>query len=711
MDIFTPHLAAIKDPEINLQQKKNFPIIKGAILNSIRNYNATTHSDSFTHFNVPPPSPTTFVSRRIIVTAYLAFRIVIPTAQVLPNNATRNAAIPPTSGICAYPILSSTRTLELVINGQSIMINSEEICKPLTYYNPHVEYQDNTTAPKYPDLISDPRIAGLVNEVYGGGVAGVLPNSMLNSLVVRERGQFRPVNISQPFADGNNNTVTDVVFEITEELMIPPLLFQCAMGEGFIGIQKFDINITWNPSFGNLIQSYTDNNTANQISFQNISWTTLPGGEALPYPIVTFDYKTPPMNIQIPPYIQYPYHEWRNYITSTAAAPGNYLNPVAAGAALADVNGTLPATISSTSQNIQLNCIPRYLYVWVRPNLSGRTRNAGNWGANANDSTVTAQHKLCSFGAINRISVNWNNETSLLDTAQTKDLYEVSRKNGYGYSYSSWAGLPIISSVDTDTVPTGGADQYMLRGNGSILCLEFGKDICLKEYEAPGLIGTYNLQLTVDWYNPTSLNWDDAELNLVTCMPGIFTIYNNSASKRIGVVDVQDVMNVMPKEGITWESVHDMNLMGGLRFKSLLNKSKKFAKHLGRSLRPEVAKRLPASFMPAYDLITRRQKPGPKRRARKAARKAAKAAPAQPGATEGSGAMVAGRRRRKPVKRRRGRKPGPKKGRKKKKLKRGRGAYVGGAKLKRDLALARKLKRRGGKLVNKRELANLIKNL
>jgi hypothetical protein len=86
---------------------------------------------------------------------------------------------------------------------------------------------------------------------------------------------------------------------------------------------------------------------------------------------------------------------------------------------------------------------------------------------------------------------------------------------------------------------------------GSLLCLEFGRDIQLTEdYLAPGSLGQFHLLVTLSVYNNESIPWDanQWELFIVPMNSGIYAIERGVANLYTGLLTKADVLDASEKQ-------------------------------------------------------------------------------------------------------------------------------------------------------------------
>jgi hypothetical protein len=117
--------------------------------------------------------------------------------------------------------------------------------------------------------------------------------------------------------------------------------------------------------------------------------------------------------------------------------------------------GAVPTVQTYTTSSLQLNQIPDKLIVMLRnPTVA--------WG------------QPDAFMCIQGVSINFNNQSGILASATQQDLYRYSVEAGSNQSFQEFAGFANVP----DNVAGCGKRIAM---SGSVLMLEFGKDIQLTE--------------------------------------------------------------------------------------------------------------------------------------------------------------------------------------------------------------------------------------
>ena len=549
MDIFKPELISVIDPIIDTSKKAPFAILKGGSDVSERAYNANSWSTSSVQFSVPPPNPGTYVSRKMQL--YLDFTVNLSVQVANGVQGTNGMIQEYNDALRSFPINSMIRALEVTINGCSLNLPVNEVFKPMLYYHYDQEQlfeRAGSLTPALRDQLADYRIDANAPAPQSAHINPLSPILDGNRKGGFGRASFPATLIGNNNIDTSNDAVVVVGYraKCTEPLFLSPLLFGGEDDDGFLNVQSLDINITWDTNPARLWShnpgAAAANNANNIVTINAINWILNDR------PQMFFRYVTPPLNQPIPRSIQYNYSELTIYKTQFAPTAPDM--------------GQYPYSFNAISSNIQVQAIPRKLYVFVR-------RAASVLNASA---AVTATTPDC-YGAINNINVYWNNRNSLLASATQQQLYEMSRKNGAQLSWQSFSGL----AQPSNWFAAAPRENF---GIGSIICIEFGTDIGLDPDEAPGLIGTYSLQVqcTGTWVNHNYSNAavaqaqapGDLELCIITQVPGIFTIYDNAASKRKGVVSKSEILNAKKSGQMSYDKSNEDSLTGGLKFKKAL---------------------------------------------------------------------------------------------------------------------------------------------
>lgn len=511
------------DPELDFNNENFYSVLKGSVRTSWKPIISTSYSNSSATFSAPPPSPDVCVSRKV--------RLVQPVTINFIGNAPVDQALLQSQYDAprAYPLSSNMNSLQLDLNNTSFSINmSDTIQALLRYHNPE-QLKDGEMSTTPSTLDKSQQYADLANSIHNP--LGSVIDTALGGL--DGRGAFPLVSITNNISTGIlNDTTAQVVYNFCEDLFLSPLMFGTCMQEnGFIGLQTFQLIINWASD----LSRFWCHDDSGGTTLTSVAVT-------LGQPVLLFEYKTPNPIDRIPQFRSYPYYEIQRYPTDANSA-------ISAGS----------ATILSSS-NIQLNSIPRMMYIYARK------RNS--------DLTFTDTD---TFLSIEKISINWANNSGLLSNATKFDLFEMSQKNGCNLNWRDWSaeGSPYNS----------GQTVTQINGVGSVLAVEFGTDIGLGSDEAPGMNGTYQLQMEVTVTNRSSASITPT-LYVVISNEGTFTIQNNSAYSQIGVISKQDVLSAQEQSGINYNELKYM--AGAAFFKNFGRKMKNTLRKLASYAKPAI---------------------------------------------------------------------------------------------------------------------------
>lgn len=404
----------------------------------------------------------------------------------------------------AYPLSQVINTLQMTINDDTLTL------APFNQYWPALLWYHNRMCQRREDYSMTPSMLDQsqnYSDIFGGirsPLQGYRAGAPEND---EPRAGFSGMTITN-----GNNTAT-VVMTITEPIFLSPLYFGSGNSSGLIGIE----NMAFTATLGNLQRLWShDGVNGNSVTALTV---------AINSASLLFNYITPDTVSHIPRQLSYPYFNLVSYPTkgSLNVAPGG--------------------AFSQTMQNIQLASIPRRIYIFAR--MDDSLLQANNTGFLLSDS-------YCAFANSNPISLTWNNN-QFLSQASVQDLYQMSVRNGVQMSWNQWnAQAPNGVNPNPNAVTTG---------VGSILCVDFGTDIGLSPLEAPGVLGQYQLQFTVNMINTNPTQTFIPTLYCVVVSEGAFNVINGSCNHKIGVLTHSDVLNSRLAPSITMNDLH--NVYGG----------------------------------------------------------------------------------------------------------------------------------------------------
>lgn len=510
-------LAVVKiaDPRTAIH-KKAYGIFEGGSEVTPQFIATTNISNTAITFNIKVPSIQTFVNKKTYV--QLPIRVTLNSSAPNLNNLLRAGYDAPR----AFPINGSMVNLTSSFNGSQVSMDNGDIIHALLRYNTDEYLKDHelSSTPSYLDysqVYGD--LAGTVRSPLGPYADGQADKTAA-------RGAFNFKIVS--------NTPSQAVIDMIciEPLMLNPWSWSKGIGStGFIGLQNIDVTM----------QFYT--NAAFRMWSHDASGASAPGvidSGSVQFnnfsPAFSFDdasvkllveYITP-SNLQIiPPITQYPYFRVQRF-------PQDNNNIIAPG---------FPFTIPS--QNIVMSTVPKRIYIYAR---------------NSNQTLFSSPTYTDTYATIKSISCNISNRSGILSQASQQQLYKMSVENGCSMTFDQWAGNRLYSAnTFASTIGTV----------GSVLCLEFGKDIPLASNIAPGMIQNTNMTFTVNFVNNSSINMTPT-LYIITVEEGVMNIVHQQAAFEIGVISPEDVLNAKEHNSpyVDYDDVYDIsggNFLSGLR--------------------------------------------------------------------------------------------------------------------------------------------------
>ena len=479
-------------PVLDIDKKPEYAIIHGGNYVQYKQYQSTSYSNNSFQFSCPPPSEKILTDRKVLlrVPATITVTGAAGTSGVVWN--------PEYDALRSYPLSTNMQTVQATINNSTATIQMSDVIQPLLrYHNPEamreVEYSltpaELDHSQNYEDvLLSNRSPLGLYTDADD----------------TTHRGAF-PYTITS-----NNATTAEIDVILSEYIYLSPFYFGFGDAKGFYGVRTMDFNFTWNANLNRFI-SHANNAVSATISNVSVLFCQ---------PSLLFQYVTPPLTMPRPVSISYPYYVVNRFPTGpTTIASG--------------------VSVNVPSNNIQLNSIPRRMYIFARQQNSDQQTYLSGGGPNSTDT----------FAEIQQISIQFENYSGLLASASEQDLYNISKTNGLNMSWLDWTGgsthIPSISGLAGTC--------------GSVLCICPGKDIGLPDNLSSGVVGQFMFQYNIQLRNPNvgdfarSINY---MLYLITVDEGIWTIENGqSIAQGQGVISQMDVLNAKSKPWVSYDDV------------------------------------------------------------------------------------------------------------------------------------------------------------
>lgn len=196
--------------------------------------------------------------------------------------------------------------------------------------------------------------------------------------------------------------------------------------------------------------------------------------------VITARWVTPPYQLSVSDPQLYPYEDYQSILIN-------------------DTNKLVNAGDSGsyTTRPTTFQYVPSKMLIFVRQRQGDRTYNSAD-----------------AYFRIDNITINFNNKSGILSNASSEDLYLLSVRNG----------LKMTSWMDWS------------EHGGSVLMVDFARDIPMKEGVSVDMLGNYSFYFTINY---TNLSNDDMypSVYVVPIQTGILTLQNLSAGTQLGLVD------------------------------------------------------------------------------------------------------------------------------------------------------------------------------
>lgn len=417
------------------------------------------------------------------------------------------------------PLARTTAVLAVQINDSSVRLNTNWVAD--AFLRSNTDYaalnQDLSTFPATPDVWQQYQDAysQSVSPVTNTLTVGQLKNPLVSAgewpegMQPRGGWQIDSIVNDAPGVPGSPVTLADnvyVTFTTSEPLYVSPLGAGAKFDDGLalLGVQTMQIDLTFIQNL-ELVWSHVPND-------QNVF---APNGSIATYP-ATFatttvtvlgatllqKFLTLSAIEKIPDVITYPYAVTNVYTTIDT----QFIQPRNGGLGLPIGN-----TLVLSSQTLAY--IPRRMLIFLRPK--------------DNFMKVTTPD---AYARITRLNITFDSINGYYAGADPRQLYEVSRSNGYNESWDNW-----------------------FNQNGSIFIAEFGRDLGLNnQAESVSVATNKQLQVEVTYedirpYVPVGGAPQPAVPIQYTCYmvlisDGVMNIGGNSAIQRISVLTPEDVI-------------------------------------------------------------------------------------------------------------------------------------------------------------------------
>jgi len=586
----------VKDPRLDVTDTIKYAVIKGGQNVTNSKFAAVSASSSQLVFNIQVPSEQTIIDRRVLLRANLT--VGVTTKGGLANSRVCYGV---NAALASFPLHQCFDTLSATINNNTVTCNIKDVLPAiLRLMDDDDLIWHNGTTPAFNDIVAtydqnlpSTDFAFLANA--NTSLWGVNDNKRFHRgcFPIKSNASTPVTTQTQVFTIFDDDDSTNyLTYEITEPLLLSPFMFSHTKSnnQGFYGIQNMNIVANLNNG-ARCFRGPTIGTTATFLT-PSVSGSATVGITAVSInmytnkPELLFTFITPHPSDLMPARNIVPYYELPRYINS-----GQPLISAATLEAGAGSGVRIMSTKLAVFNSIQLNQIPDKLIFFTRTKAPSIT-DTGPW--------CQADVSL----PITNISINFNNNSGILASATTQELWQMSKNNGvnsswpeflgYGTSVNSDGGsFPDVSGNLVDLSPTVNSVPL----SGSYLVLEFGKDIQLTEdFYAAGSLGNFNLQCNVTVANNLLFEAaaDSYELVVITMNSGVFVCERGTSATYTGILTKQDVLDASAQEYYTHDDVK--RLVGGGFFDSIKSGLSSLAKK-GMKMGKEHLRKYGKSYM------------------------------------------------------------------------------------------------------------------
>ena len=507
-----------------------YGVLQSAEQVSFKAFTCNAISPSSLSWSCPPPSGQIILSKT--VWCVLPIRLTF-TAQVISTNAAFTAMVTPlNAGMDAprcFPSLGSIQSLKLMICNDAYDMPLADVIHPLSHYNicSGIRTKDFSSTPNMTDNAqSYSQTVGSTRNPLGGYLNGI-------NEVDENRGAFAFTIVQNDIVMSSvspGSTATAIVdFVDVFPLICSPLGWNSDPEGNLYNVTSFDVTMDM---LNTATRFWSHNGTAIKVNGGGVfpinsvitSVTAQFNDFATPFsypqniPQLLFKYITPNLlsrsNLgpNIP--VVYPFTSFQSLYTQIGLLPHN-----------------TPRIFSS---NVFLfNQIPKRIFLLGRPD---------------NNALYSSTTLSDAYLAIRNVNIQWQNQSTILSTANINELFNINRRNGSDMSFSQFSGANMPNSAFLGTMGAG-----VVTGQCSPLCLEFGRDIQCSSDQAPSLgIGQYQIQCNVTFENLNAdLDTTNFTFLMIVQFEGCATIIGtNQMTHRLGVLTHQDILNSQTQPGV-----------------------------------------------------------------------------------------------------------------------------------------------------------------
>lgn len=527
---------SVIDPRI-LQQKPKYAVEKGAVSITNQTFSAIANSASQQTFQVQVPSENIFVDRAIdwVNTA----NVVVTLTYAVYGDCPATGATLFTPGVgfslAPFPTTQSVSTMQCTVNDQSLSVNMSDVLpqvlrladlaktrKQRTCPTMLDRYYDTQSTASYPNSSVGSYGSAFANDEVPCGAWGDLsfyvPTTAGTAGAITLSGAGLPLAPTKPGSGSNLTIKVGVTWKTAEKLVLPPFIFadEDELSTGLFGVQNMQFTMNFNSPGRSL--RVAGASVPGTLAGVTVDWDSTKGGNGSPFSqaLLQVQFLTPNLETPLPAKSIVPWMEFPRYISPVQS-----------------VSAGLNANVNS--QTITLPMIPDLLVLFVKPQTY---------------SSPTGQNldpTQCDWSLpIVNISLSFDNFSGLLSNHSQYELYKMSVNNGLEMDWDEWSGSAWGNGAKVPLV-------------GGPLVLRPGRDFALSTGQAPGLIGNFTLQFTLQIENATgdtfgpqgsSTYGSGVSIYTVTANSGFFETIKGSSRILRGVVTEQDILGAPVAEPV-----------------------------------------------------------------------------------------------------------------------------------------------------------------
>jgi hypothetical protein len=574
----------VKDARISgITDQLTYSVQSGASSNTYQVFNAVSKSNSQLSFNVQVPSENIIVNREVLLQAELDFTMEIKVLGDLVQAVNFCGA----DALSPFPLNQLFTTASAQINNTNVSSNIADILpiilqladqRELSTYNDMCPALLDTFYAKFSDTF--------LSSVGNGGIdtSGAIdttehPTGASKSLyklpasnsplggynqqsldsAYRPRGSFplKVISIKKitttAVQEGTFSVSSgDVIWVALRAEVVEPIIglspFTYGNNQfnkaGLVGINSMNFVFNIDSTLSRLMCSGITSTTTNYKKItagHDTNTGATPTAELFKSARLLINFLSSQPTDLIPSRNVVPYVDLPRFISPAS----NEIKASAQKKAKADGYGLIPTSQTFVSQGIQLNQLPDYFIIAVRPKKTG--------GGIFNNTSGQAQDYAPHFLPITQISVNLNNTSGLLSSATQADLYRISRANHSKQTWDAFRGKARVYACPTPTGTAGDIASAAMASTanmgfteiattGSVLVLNPAYDLSIPDYLSSGSLGAYNFQFSVQC--ESYLDYDITPEVVVICAnSGVFSTIAGSSKIYTGILTKSMVLD------------------------------------------------------------------------------------------------------------------------------------------------------------------------